>query len=63
MDEDEVRPRKEVTVPRTLAGLSVEELDSYVALLKAEIRRTEAEIAKRRDVRGAADAFFKPRQG
>ena len=61
MDEEEVRPKREMTVPRPLAGLSVEELLAYIALLKAEIARVEAELARQRAVRGAADALFKPR--
>ena len=61
MDEEEVRPKREVTMPRPLAGLSVEELATYISALKAEIVRVEAELTRQRTIRGAADALFKPR--
>jgi uncharacterized small protein (DUF1192 family) len=37
----------------------VSDLEAYVHGLKAEIARVEAEITRRRDVRGAADALFR----
>lgn len=65
MDEEDPRPRASARgVTRDLRTLSVEELQGYVAELKAEIARVEAEIVKRRDVRGAAEAMFrKPAAG
>ncbi len=57
MDED-IKPRTE-GLPRNLETISVEEMHRYIADLKLEIFRTEAEIARRADVRGAAEAFFK----
>jgi uncharacterized small protein (DUF1192 family) len=62
LDEEEVRPKREVTMPRPLVGLSVEELETYMAAMRAEIARVEEELAKRRDVRGAAEAMFRPRK-
>jgi uncharacterized small protein (DUF1192 family) len=60
MQEEEIaRPKREVTIPRPLAGLSVAELEAYVALLREEIARVEAEMGKARDLRSAAEALFK----
>ncbi len=60
MFEDDPPPAK----PRRLAelrldGLGVAELAAYVAELQGEIDRAEAEIARKRDHRGAADALFR----
>lgn len=60
-DDEQVRVRPETGVGRDLRGLSVADLEAYTAALRAEITRVEQEAAKRRDVRGAADALFKPR--
>jgi uncharacterized small protein (DUF1192 family) len=60
MDEDEVRPKQELGFPRPLAGFSIEDLRAYIVAMRAEIERVEAEIAKRQDVRGAAEALFRP---
>ena len=59
MEDEDIRPRREVTLPRPLAGLSIDELTDYVAQLRGEIARVEAEIERQRQIKGAADAFFK----
>lgn len=59
MDEDDLRPRAPASVARDLKTLSVEELQAYVVELRREITRVEGEIARRRDVRGAAEALFR----
>ncbi len=59
MDEEELRPRAPAGVRRELKTLSVDELQAYVAELRGEAARVEAEIERRRDVRGAADALFR----
>jgi uncharacterized small protein (DUF1192 family) len=59
MDEEELRPRAPAGVRRELKTLSVDELQAYVAELRDEAARVEAEIQRRRDVRGAADALFR----
>jgi uncharacterized small protein (DUF1192 family) len=59
MDEEELRPRAPAGVRRELKTLSVEELQAYVGELREEAARVEAEIQRRRDVRGAADALFR----
>jgi uncharacterized small protein (DUF1192 family) len=63
MDEEELRPRAPAGVRRELKTLSVDELQAYVAELRAEASRVEAEILRRRDVRGAADALFRKTAG
>jgi uncharacterized small protein (DUF1192 family) len=59
LDEEEQRPRPSKAAARDLRTLSIADLENYVAELKAEIERVQGEIAKRRDVRGAADALFR----
>jgi uncharacterized small protein (DUF1192 family) len=59
MDEEEARPKPVAGVGRDLRQLSVSDLETYVHDLKAEIARVEAELARRRDVRGAAEALFR----
>lgn len=59
-EEERARPKRafpELMGP--LEGWSVAELEAYVQALRAEIARVEAEIRKRRDVRGAAEALFR----
>ena len=59
--DEEDRPRPKVTheIGQELALLSVEELESRIALLKGEIGRLEADIARKRSTRAAADQFFR----
>ena len=59
MELDEERQKPQPGLPRPLVGLSVDELRAYMAALKLEIGRVEAELVKRSDVRGAAEALFK----
>jgi uncharacterized small protein (DUF1192 family) len=59
MDEDEVRPAPAVSIGRDLRTLSVADLEAYVEALRGEIERVRAEIARRQDVRGAAEALFR----
>jgi uncharacterized small protein (DUF1192 family) len=59
--DDEDRPKKKVSheIGQELTLLSVEELAARVELLRAEIDRLEADMAKKRASRSAADQFFK----
>jgi uncharacterized small protein (DUF1192 family) len=59
-DEDD-RPKKKVTheIGQDLTLLSVRELTERIGLLKDEIARLEADIAKKQATRSAADQFFK----
>ncbi len=60
IDEDD-RPKKKLTheIGQDLALLSVAELAERVGLLKDEIARLEAEMARKRASQTAADSFFK----
>jgi uncharacterized small protein (DUF1192 family) len=60
IDEDD-RPKKKITheIGQELALLSVGELSERIALLKEEIARLEAAIARKQASRNVADAFFK----
>jgi uncharacterized small protein (DUF1192 family) len=59
-DEDD-RPKKKIVheIGQDLTLLSVRELTERIALLKEEITRLEADIAKKQASRSAADQFFK----
>ena len=60
VDPDEL-PKKKITheLGQELALLSVGELAERVGLLKDEISRIEAEIARKQASKSAADMFFK----
>jgi uncharacterized small protein (DUF1192 family) len=60
IDEDD-RPKKKIAheIGQDLTLLSVRELGERIGLLKDEIARLEADIAKKQATRSAADQFFK----
>ena len=58
LDED-LEPRKKKPGPKPLDNMSVEELEDYIAGMKAEIERADAEIKKKKAYRDAASSFFK----
>jgi uncharacterized small protein (DUF1192 family) len=60
IDEDD-RPKKKITheIGQDLALLSVKELGERIEIMRAEIARLEADIAKKNASRSAADQFFK----
>ena len=58
-DDDEPRPKPRRVQELRLEPLAVAELEDYIAELRVEIGRAEAEIARKRSHRNAADAFFK----
>lgn len=60
IDPDEL-PKKKIVheMGQELALLSVGELTERIALLKEEIGRLEAEMARKRASKSAADTFFK----
>ena len=58
-EEDAAPKRRHRLEPLVLDMLGVEELHLYVAELKAELLRVDAEIARKRNHRSAANAFFK----
>ena len=60
IDEDD-RPRKKISheIGQDLTLLSVAELTERINLMREEIARLEADIARKQATRTAADAFFK----
>ena len=60
IDEDD-RPRKKISheIGQDLTLLSVTELSERINLMREEITRLEADIARKQATRSAADAFFK----
>ncbi len=60
IDEDD-RPKKKIAheIGQDLTLLSVEELEARIELMRGEIARLKADIAKKRASRSAADQFFK----
>jgi len=60
IDEDD-RPKKKIVheIGQDLTLLSVAELNERIALLKDEIARLEADIARKQKTRSAAVQFFK----
>jgi uncharacterized small protein (DUF1192 family) len=60
IDEDD-RPQKKIVheIGQDLALLSVRELQERIALMKEEIARLEADIARKQSSRDVADHFFK----
>jgi uncharacterized small protein (DUF1192 family) len=59
-DDEEIRPKKHVLLEKPpLDPLSVDDLQAYIADLKAEISRAEAVIDKKHGAKGHADTFFK----
>jgi uncharacterized small protein (DUF1192 family) len=60
IDEDD-KPKKKIAheIGQDLTLLSVDELAARVQLMRDEINRLEADMAKKRVSRSAADQFFK----
>lgn len=59
-DDDDTEPRKPAGFqPLVLESLSIGELTAYIAALRAEIARVEADIATKRNVRAGAESFFR----
>ncbi len=60
IDEDD-RPKKKVAheIGQDLTLLSVKELEERIALMRSEIARLEADVARKQSTRAAADQFFK----
>jgi uncharacterized small protein (DUF1192 family) len=59
--DDDDRPKKKLVheIGQDLALLSIEELGDRISLLREEITRLEADIARKRATKSAADTFFK----
>jgi uncharacterized small protein (DUF1192 family) len=59
MDTDDLEPRKAKPKPKNLDPMSVEDLLEYIEELKAEIRRVEENMAKKKAHLSAAASLFK----
>jgi len=58
MDEDDsVRPKD--WQPKNLDPLSIEQLEDYIAVLRGEIARVEADVAAKKAHISDAESFFK----
>ncbi|MCS7267612.1 MAG: DUF1192 domain-containing protein [Geminicoccaceae bacterium] len=60
MDEERPTPAPAPGLPRPLEGISIAELEAYRTLLEREIARVDAELERRRSLRSAAEALFRP---
>jgi uncharacterized small protein (DUF1192 family) len=60
VDEDD-RPKRKISheIGQDLALISAAELTERIQLLKEEIARLEADMARKRAMKSAADNFFK----
>lgn len=56
--DDDTDPKTGKQKPRALDKLSIPELHAYIAQMKEEIARVEADIAKKEKHKAAADALF-----
>jgi uncharacterized small protein (DUF1192 family) len=59
MDEEDLLPQRQKPKPRDLNLMGVAELEEYIAEMRTEIARVEAEIAGKKKHRGGAEALFK----
>jgi uncharacterized small protein (DUF1192 family) len=59
MDIEELEPKKQKPQPRNLDVLSIEELNTYIEEMRAEIRRVEEKIAAKKAHINAAASIFK----
>jgi uncharacterized small protein (DUF1192 family) len=59
MDPEDLEPRLRKAQPKPLDGLSIAELEAYVAELEAEIVRARGVIAGKQSHKSAVDALFK----
>jgi uncharacterized small protein (DUF1192 family) len=59
MDEEELEPRRKPRQPKDLTLLGLEELETYIAELEAEIARVRIEISAKLGQRRGAESLFK----
>ena len=59
--DDDDRPKKKIVheIGQDLTLLSAAELTERIAILSGEIARLEADMARKRAMKSAADTFFK----
>ncbi len=61
MDDDMRQSETLFQIGEDLYGISVDELNSRLSVLKGEIKRIELELAKKTADLSAADLLFKPK--
>ncbi len=59
MLEEDMLPQKQAAKLKNLTDMSIAELEQYIEDMKDEIKRVEADIAKKKAVRDAASSLFK----
>lgn len=59
MFDDDLDPRTKKPTLKKLDNMSVEELENYIASMRAEIARVEEEIKRKRAYLAAASSLFK----
>jgi uncharacterized small protein (DUF1192 family) len=59
MLEEDMLPQKQPAKLKNLTDMSVAELEQYIEDMKAEIKRVEENIAKKKAVMNAASSLFK----
>jgi uncharacterized small protein (DUF1192 family) len=59
MDEEELEPRRKPRQPKDLTLMGIEELETYIAELEAEIARVRIEISAKLGQRRGAESLFK----
>lgn len=55
--------RADYEIGQKLDGMSVNEIEQCIAMLRAEITRLEEERGRKQDTLGAAEMAFKPTMG
>ncbi len=59
MFDEELDPKTKKPKLKNLSDMSVDELEGYIAGMKDEIARVEAEIVRKKAHKDAASRFFK----
>jgi uncharacterized small protein (DUF1192 family) len=59
MDIEDLEPQKQPKKPKDLEVMGIEELEDYLAALRAEAQRVEAQIEAKKSYLQSAAAFFK----
>ncbi|MGB1876150.1 MAG: DUF1192 domain-containing protein [Rhodospirillaceae bacterium] len=59
MDAEDLEPLGKKVKPRDLTVMSIEDLEEYIALMRAEIERTKAAIKAKQSARAGAESVFK----
>ncbi|MGB4107048.1 MAG: DUF1192 domain-containing protein [Alphaproteobacteria bacterium] len=59
MLEEDMLPQKQPAKLKNLTDMSIAELEQYIEDMKAEIKRVEENIAKKKAVMNAASGLFK----